>query len=68
MGVFVIDLQADNVSSRAVIRKGSIYCIDSLSQQGHLFRFYDENGHPLTAGDGLRVWVRDKLVELDADN
>lgn len=29
MGVYIVDLQGENVTSRAVIRKGTILCVDT---------------------------------------
>lgn len=31
MGVFIVDLQGDTVTSRAVIRKGAILCLESFT-------------------------------------
>ena len=30
-----------------------------------MFSFFDEDGKPITEKDGLKVWIKDKLVELD---
>jgi hypothetical protein len=48
MGAFMVDLQGDTVTSRAVIRKGAILCLESFTEAGQTFNFYDENGRPLT--------------------
>jgi hypothetical protein len=29
MGVYIVDMQGENVTSRAVIRKGTILCVDN---------------------------------------
>jgi hypothetical protein len=55
MGVYFVDLQSEAISSRAVIRKGEIICVDSLSPKGQVFSFYDQDG-------------KDKPTVLDADN
>ncbi len=34
MGLYFVDLQSESISSRAVIRKGEIICVDSLSAKG----------------------------------
>ena len=33
-----------------------------------MLNFFDEEGTAITEKDGLRVWIKDKLVALDADN
>jgi hypothetical protein len=48
MGVYIVDLQGETVTSRAIIRKGKIICIDELTEAGQKFSFYDQNGRPLT--------------------
>lgn len=48
MGVYIVDLQGETVTSRAIIRKGKIICIDDLTEAGQKFSFYDQNGKPLT--------------------
>ena len=68
MGVYIVDLQAENMTSRAVIRKGHIYCVDREMEEGQMFSFFDEDGKPISEKDGLKVWIKDKLVELDEDN
>ena len=34
IGIFVVDIQGEGITSRAVIRKGSIICLDSYSTEG----------------------------------
>ena len=68
MGVYFVDLQSESISSRAVIRKGEIVCVDSLSAKGQVFSFYDQDGNPLTQKEGLKIWIKDKPTTLDADN
>ena len=42
MGLYIVDLQGETVTSRAVIRKGTIVCMDELTIGGQQFSFYDE--------------------------
>jgi hypothetical protein len=48
MGVYIVDLQAETITSRAVIRKGEIYCVDRFSTEGQVLCFYDQDGQPIT--------------------
>ena len=41
MGMFIVDLQGQAISSRAVIRKGAILCLESFTEAGQRFSFYD---------------------------
>ena len=34
MGVYVVDLQGENVTSRAVISKGAILCAENYTEAG----------------------------------
>lgn len=52
------------MTSRAVIRKGAILCLESFTEAGQRFSFYDENGKPLNEATGLNVWVSGKPTEL----
>lgn len=47
MGVYIVDFQGETVTSRAVIRKGTIICVDTFTEAGQQFSFYDQNGRPL---------------------
>lgn len=42
MGVYIVDLQGETVTSRAVIRKGAIICVDTLTEAGQQFSFFDQ--------------------------
>lgn len=53
MGLFIVDLEGEGVISRAVIRKGQITCLDSLTEAGQKLSFFDENGGPITNQHGL---------------
>ncbi len=64
MGVFIVELQAETISSRAVIRKGTIICLDSITERGFQYKFYDQKGNRLTQKDGLKVWIKDRQVDL----
>lgn len=60
----MVDLQGEGVTSRAVIRKGTIICLSSLTEAGQKFTFFDQNGKSLTEDDGLKVWIRNKPMKL----
>ena len=64
MGVFIVDLQGDTITSRAIIRKGAILCLQSYTEAGQQFSFYDQGGRPLTQKDGLKIWVKGKPKAL----
>jgi hypothetical protein len=64
MGVYIVDFQGETVSSRAVIRKGTIICVDTYTEAGQQFSFFDQNGRPLGAKDGLHVWIRGQIASL----
>lgn len=68
MGVFVVDLQGEGVTSRAVIRKGNIIFCDELTEAGQKFTFFDEDGSPITADQGLKVWLKSKPMELKGNS
>ena len=63
-GLFIVDLQGERVTSRAVINKGSIVCIDKVTEAGKEFSFYDEEGKALTEAEGLKVWARRRPQKL----
>ena len=67
MGVYIVDIQGENVTSRAVIRKGTILCVDKHTEAGQEFSFFDQSGRPLTADDGLKVWVKGRPAELTSN-
>jgi len=68
MGVFIVDLQGETVTSRAVIKKGAILCLESFTEAGQTFSFYDEDGRPLTSKEGLKVWNSGTPVNLKYGN
>jgi hypothetical protein len=68
MGVFIVDLQGETITSRAVIRKGVILCLEELTEAGQKFSFYNEEGKSLTSAQGLKVWIKDRSVDLKETN
>ena len=60
-GIYVVDLEGDNISSRAVIRKGCIYCFKKMTLAGVELKFYDENGKKI---ENLDLWVRGKKIKV----
>lgn len=68
MGTFIIDLHGETVTSRAIIRKGAILCLEELTEAGQKFSFYDEEGRPLTEEQGLKVWFNERLTSLKGTN
>lgn len=59
--VYVVDFKGEGVSSRAVIRRGSIVPIKKLTLTGVEIKFYWENGKPI---DELDVWFNDRKVHV----
>lgn len=43
-GTYVVELVGNGISSRAVIHKGSLRCVERTSAAGQVFRVYDEGG------------------------
>ena len=64
----MVDLQGDTVTSRAVIKKGAILCLESFTEAGQTFSFYDEDGSSLTNKTGLKVWISGRPVDLKGTN
>jgi hypothetical protein len=64
MGVYIVDFQGETVTSRAVIRKGTIICVDTFTEAGQQFSFFDQNGKPLGEANGLKVWIRGQIINL----
>ena len=65
IGIFVVDIQGEGITSRAVIRKGSIICLDSYSTEGQYFSFYNEEGKELSEKDGLSIWLEKRQASLE---
>jgi len=42
-GVFVVEFIGNGKSSRAIIRKGKLFCVNAIGAAGHEFRVFDEN-------------------------
>lgn len=68
LGLFVVDLEGEGVVSRAVIRKGQIACVDSLTEAGQRLSFYDATGRPLGIANNMQLWVRGKPCPLSEGN
>lgn len=66
--VYIIDFQGEGVTSRAVIRKGGIICLEEVTVAGTKFNFHDETGKRLTKEDGLRLWVNGHNTTLGDNN
>ena len=43
-GTYVVEFVGNGISSRAVIHKGNLRCVERTTAGGHLFRVYDETG------------------------
>lgn len=62
LGMFIIELEAEGVTSRAVIRKGTIVCKNKITAIGHQLSFYGEDGQPI---DRLQLWRNNKKIEVE---
>lgn len=60
-GIYVVDLDGSGISSRAVIRKGAIFCLSRVTVAGVLLKFYDESGRK---EKNLRLWLRDQYINV----
>lgn len=65
-GVFIIDLIGNGVSSRAVIRKGSLHFVERLSVAGHVLRVLDEANNPLPGGR-VSAWLSGHYYRANED-
>lgn len=59
--IYIVDFKGEGVSSRAVIKRGSIVPIKKLTLTGAEIKFYWENGKPI---DELDVWFNDRKVHV----
>ncbi len=53
-GLFVVDLIGNGINSRAVIRKGGLHAVESVTAFGHAFRIFDERNRP---AKGASIWL-----------
>ncbi|MEC8495888.1 MAG: hypothetical protein VXZ39_13245, partial [Planctomycetota bacterium] len=65
-GTFVIELVGGGVSSRAVVRKGTLHLVGGLTEAGHVFRVLDEN-RAVVRDAILRFGGRDYLPEASGE-
>ena len=63
-GVYVVELVGNGVSSRAVIRKGSLRVVERRSAAGHAFSVFDERGNPVKDAVGYHSG---REIAADAD-
>ena len=63
-GVYVVELVGNGVSSRAVIRKGSLRVVERRSAAGHAFSVFDERGNPVKDAVG---YFSGREIAADAD-
>lgn len=61
-GTFVVELVGGGVSSRAVVRKGTLHLVGGLTEAGHVFRVLDEDRAAVTDAI-LRFGGRDYLSD-----
>ena len=59
--IYVIDFVGAELYCRAVIRKGSIVCVDRNSLAGVELTFYEEDGTPIKE---LDLWIDNKKVPV----
>lgn len=62
LGMFIVELEGEGVTSRAIIRKGTIILKNKLTPVGHQLTFYDELGQQI---DKLQLWRDNKRIEVD---
>ncbi len=61
-GVWVVEFIGNGKSSRAVIRKGTLYAVEEISAAGHAFRIFDgANQHRREAS----LWMRGREYQPD---
>ena len=56
-GMWIVELEGDEVSSRAVICKGAITSINRVTTNGVELHFYDESGCPI---EDMHLWMNEK--------
>lgn len=61
LGFFIVELEGDTVTSRAVIRKGSIFLKNKLIPEGHKLSFFDQEGKQINE---LTIWREGKKIDV----
>jgi len=59
--VYIVDFRGEGLSSRAVIRRGSIVALQKLTLTGVEIRFYQEDSTPI---EELYVWCNNKRIHV----
>lgn len=59
-GVYVVEFIGNGHSSRALIRKGGLSCVERLSAAGHRFRVFDEAGRSVPKAS---IWMGQRRYE-----
>jgi hypothetical protein len=63
-GTYVVEFVGNGISSRAVIHKGSLRCVERTAAAGQVFRVYDEAG---VHQKGASIWFGGRDYVADAD-
>jgi len=63
-GVYVVELVAGGLASRAVIHKGRLRHVERVGAAGHVFRVLDDDGRLLPDAS---LWMADLLYKADAN-
>jgi hypothetical protein len=63
-GVYVVELIGGGISSRALVRKGRLHCIEKPGPAGHQVRVLDESFRPLRDAS---VWMGGREYPADKD-
>jgi hypothetical protein len=59
--VYIVDFRGEGISSRAVIRRGSIVALKRLTLAGVEIKFYQEDSRPIPE---LDVWCNNKRIHV----
>ena len=54
-------MEGDGVSSRAVVRKGCVFCFKRMTLAGVELKFYNEEGQKL---ENVDLWIKGKKVQV----
>lgn len=60
--MFIVELEGDGITSRAVIRKGTVVTRSKVTPIGHELTFYDENGQRI---EKLDIWRDSKKIAVE---